>query len=234
MNKLVRYGLLLLVVSLIGLSIFFIGAPVVLANEEAVTSEDYTPAERAAAIKAANVAISRLPQPHQIVAYEQSFIDDVAKAFALVAIARDQYDAEDSDFDDLGKLYTAERHVFKLLAIQAARNAVDLIPPLDQITEADRETIEEARRLVDYAMQEYGATRFQICWRYDYLQDAEDKLPEEIEPEPEPEPEPKPKPDDRVPTPPTGGLSGLVVLGAVLSGAGFYFINMRNSRNGKH
>jgi hypothetical protein len=233
MNKLVRYGLLLLVVSLIGLSIFFIGAPVVLANEEeAVTNEDYTPAERAAAIEAANVAISRLPQPHQIVAYEQAFIDDVAKAFALVEIARDDYDAEDSDFDDLAKLYAAERHVFKLLAIQTARDAIDLIPPLDQITEADRETIEEARRLVDYAMQEYGATRFQICWRYDYLQDAEDKLPEEVEPEPQPKPEP-PK-DDRVSTPRTGGISGLVAFGAVLSGIGFYLINRRNSKRGKH
>jgi hypothetical protein len=234
MNKLVRYGLLLLVVSLIGLSIFFIGAPAVLAYEGAVTSQDYSPKDRADAIAAANNAISKLPIPSQIVAYEQAYIDDVANAFALVAIAREKYEAEDSDFKDLAKLYTAERHVLKLFAIQNARNAIDLIPPLDQITEADREAIEEARRLVDYAMQEYGATRFQICWRYDYLQDAEDKLPEEVEPEPEPEPKPKPKPDDRVPTPPTGGISGLVAIGAVLSGAGFYFINRRRSNKGKH
>jgi len=166
MNKLVRYGLLLLVVSLIGLSIFFIGAPVVLANEEeAVTNEDYTPAERAAAIEAANVAISRLPQPHQIVAYEQAFIDDVAKAFALVEIARDDYDAEDSDFDDLAKLYAAERHVFKLLAIQTARDAIDLIPPLDQITEADRETIEETGARATFSLS--NDPRLIASWKPD-------------------------------------------------------------------
>jgi len=218
MKKLVRYGLLLLVVSLIGLTVFLISVPVSFANEETVTSEEYTPEDKAAAVKAANDAISRIPHPSLIVAYEQSYIEEVARAFSLVAVARDEYGAVDSDFEDLAHLYLAEQRVLKMLAIKEAQDAIDLIPPVDQITAEDRPVIEEARRLVDIAMHEYGATAFEICWRYDRLEEAEDALPEEEEPEPEPEPEP----DDRVPTPPTGGMSGLIGIGVVLAGAGLF------------
>ncbi|MBW6464840.1 MAG: hypothetical protein SCJ94_06230 [Bacillota bacterium] len=229
MKKLVKNRLLLIVVLLIGLTVFLIGAPASFANEEAVTSEAYTPADKAAAIKAANDAISRIPHPRLIVAYEQAYIEEVARAFSLVAVAKEQYDAVDSDFEDLAHLYLAEQRVLKMLAIKDAQDAIDLIPPKDQITAEHRALIEEARRLVNIAMTEYGATAFEICWRYDKLKEAEAALPEEEEPEPEPEP--KPKPDDRVPTPPTGGLSGLITIGAVLVGAGFLTVK---KRRGKH
>ncbi len=230
MKKLVRYGLLLLVVSLIGLAILLIGAPVVLANEEAVTNEEYTPAEKAAAIKAANDAIKRIPHPSLIVSYEQSYVDEVARAFALVEIAKEEYGAEDSDFPDLASLYEAELRVLKMYAIKNAQDAIDLIPPKEQITSEHRGLIEDARRLVNIAMNDFGATPFDICWRYDKLQEAEDALPEEEEPEPE-QPKPEPKPDDRVPTPPTGGISGLITLGIILSGAG---LMAARKRRGKH
>jgi hypothetical protein len=77
-------------------------------------------------------------------------------------------------------------------------------------------------------MNDFGATPFDICWRYDKLQEAEDALPEEEEPEPE---QPKPRPDDRVPTPPTGGIPGLITLGIILSGAG---LMAAKKRKGKH
>ncbi len=230
MKRLVRYGLLLLVVSLIGLSILLIGAPVSFANEEAVlTNETYTPAEQAAAIKAANDAIKKIPHPSMIVSYEQYYIDLVANAFALVEIARDEFDAQDSDFEDLNHLYLAEQRVLRMFAVKDAQDAIDLIPPKDQITEDHREIIKEARRLVDIAMNDFGATAFEICWRYDRLKEAEGALPEEEEPEPEPKPEPKP--DDRRPTPPTGGLSGVITLGVLLSGAGLL---VARRRRGKH
>lgn len=231
MKKLVRYGLLLLVVSLISLLVFLVCTPSVFANEEeaeegeeseveaVVTSEEITPAEKAAAIKAANDAISKIPAPNLIVSYEQSYINQIANAFALVERAKNKYGAEDSDFPELARLYEAEVRVMKMYAIQNARDAIDLIPPKDQITEEHREVIEEARRLVNVAMNEYGATPFEICWRYDKLKEAEDALPDEEPAEPKPE-KPKPKPDDRRPTPPTGGLTGLVGLGTFLSVAG--------------
>ena len=233
MKKLTRYGLLLLVISLISFMVFFVYAPSVLANEEegepeteaAVTSEDYTPAKKAAAIEAANKAIEKIVHPSLIVAYEQSYINEVANAFALVEHAKTNYGAEDSDFPNLAKLYEAEKRVLKMYAIKNAQDAIDLIPPKDQITEEHRPHIEEARRLVDIAMYEFGATPFEICWRYDKLNEAEDALPDEEPEEEAPKPEkPKPKPDGRKPTPPTGGLSGLVALGTLLSVAGLMAI----------
>lgn len=61
----------------------------------------------------------------------------------------------------------------KFAAIQAARDAIDKIPPTAEITSADRGKISEARRLVDIAMLQYGASAFDICWRYDVLAAAE-------------------------------------------------------------
>ncbi len=239
MKKLVRYGLLLLVVSLIGLSLLAIGAQTVHANEEqeaALQEEQVTAEAKAAAIKAANEAIRRLPDPKNIIAYERSFIQEVAVALSLIETAREEHGAVDSDFINLAKLYEAERTVFKFLAIKAAQDAIDLIPPKSQITEADRAAIEEARRLTDIAIYEHGATAFDICWRYDVLGRAEDEIgePEEIEeePAPAPVPEPKPKPDERQPTPPTGGIAVSVVAGLSIIGAGLVFMSRR--RKGRH
>lgn len=226
MKKPVRNTLLLLVVLFACLSVLIMSAPVAFATEQTTTQSDQEYlANRASAIARAKYAIGKIPDPSKIAAYEQDFIDRVAQAFALVEIAREEFDVEDHEIDNLAHLYEAEKRVLRMLAIRAAQDAIDLIPPADQITEEHRALIEEARRLVNIAIYEHGATEFEICWRLDKLKEAEGVLPEE------PEPEPKPKPDDRLPTPPTGGITGLIMLGAALSGTGLL---IANRRRGKH
>lgn len=237
MKKPVRIGLLLICISLICLSLFLFSSQVVYANEEEVveeeeeseelSEEEIFDMEKAEAIKAADDAIRRMTNPRFIVGYEQAFVEEVAYAISLVEYAREEYDAEDGDFADLEKLNQAEKQVLKYLAIKAAQDAIDKIPPIEDITEEDRAVIEEARRLVKIAIEEHGATPFQICWRYEYLEDAEDRLPEEEEPEPEPE-----KPDDREPTPPTGGASGAVAIGLIMAGTGLFTLHRK--RKGCH
>jgi hypothetical protein len=239
MKKLVKYGLLLVVVSLIGLSILIINPMIGYANvDEAEINLDYTPAEKTAAIAAANDAIRRLPDPDSIVAYEQSYINDAARAFVLVQKAKDEFGAVDADFPELAKLYAAEQRVYKMLAIRDAQNAIDQIPPLSHITEEHRPLIEEARRLTRIAMEVYGATAFDICWRYDVLNGAEEKIGEKEEPEPEPEPEPQPEPKPAPkpkPTPPTGGAIASLTVGLGLTVAGMIFARKRKIlRKGKH
>jgi hypothetical protein len=233
MSKLVRYGLLLLVVSMIGLSLFVISPQAVYATEEEIELEqaaefEYTEAERTSAIVAANNAILRIPRASQIVSLDQVAITLIAEARALVEHAKEYYHAEDKDFPSLSKLVEAENIVLKLLAVRAAQDAIDALPPISLITEEDRAAVEEARRLVDIAMVVHGATRFDICWRLDLLIDIEDKFDDV---EPEPEPTPPPKPDDRIPTPPTGGMPGLIAMGLLLSGAGMLFVKQRKGRH---
>jgi len=235
MNKPVKYGLLLLALLLIGLSFFTVGAQTVYATEEEaeseLTSQELNSQEKADAIKAANDAISKIVEPDLIIAYEEKFVQNVARARSLVEIAREEYDAVDSDFKNLNLLNRAEHKVLMLLAIQEFKDAVDKIPPLDEITEADRPLIEEARRLATIAIEEYGATPFSLCWRYYYIEDAEDRLDDvDEEPEPEPEPEPAEPIDDRRPTPPTGGLTGTAAIGALLAGAGFLLTKKKYHR----
>ncbi len=235
MKKLGRYGLLLLVVSLICFSILILSPQVGYANvDEAAINLNYTPAEKAAAIAAANDAIRRLPNPEYIVSYEQSYINDAARAFVLVQKAKEEFGAVDADFPELAKLYAVEQRVYKMLAIRDAQRAIDLIPPASEITEEDWPLILEARRLVQYAMEVYGATEFDICWRYDVLKEAEKKVEDKPEPEP-PKPEPKPEPKPK-PTPPTGGaLAASVSAGIALCTAGAFLIRQRTRRKrGKH
>jgi len=237
MKKLVKYGLLLVVVSLIGFSILVINPMIGYANvDEAEVNLEYTPAEKAAAIAAANDAIHRLPDPDSIVTYEQAYINEAARAFVLVQKAKDEYGAVDADFPELAILYAAEQRVYKMLAIRDAQNAIDLIPPIEQITEEHRPLIEEARRLTRIAMEVYGATAFDICWRYDVLKGAEEKIGEKEEPEPEPEPQPAPKPEPKpTPTPPTGGAIVSLSAGLGLTAAGIFFARKRRiQKKGKH
>jgi len=235
MKKLVRYGLLLLVVSLIGFSILILSSQVSYANvDEASIQLGFTPAEKAAAISVANDAIRRLPNPEMIVAYEQAFIDEAARAFVLVHKAKEEFGAVDADFPELAKLYAVEQRVYKMLAIKEAQDAIDMIPPVEYITEEHWPLILEAQRLVRIAMEVYGATEFDICWRYDKLKAAEEEVGEEPEPKPIPKPEPKPKPKPI--TPPTGGGLLSVSAGLVLCVAGTAFIRSRsnNNKRGKH
>jgi hypothetical protein len=236
MKKLVRYGLLFFVVALIGLTILTLSPRISFANvDEAELLLAYTPAEKAAAIAAANDAIRRLPDPDTIVAYEQAYIDEAARAFVLVQKAKEEFGAVDADFPELAKLYAAEHRVYKMLAIREAQQAIDLIPPATHITEEHWPLIREASRLTKIAMEVYGATAFDICWRYDKLKEAEKKVEDEPEPVPEPpKPEPKPKPKP-TPTPPTGGAMLSVAAGLGLCAVGAMIAKRRHQkRRGKH
>lgn len=218
MKKLVKNGLLLLLIILFVLFYPLLGNQVVLANEEdeAVTEENYTPEERTAAIKAANDAILLIPSTDFIISAEQQEISAlIVHARSLVEIAKSEFDAVDSDFAHLGKLLEAEKKFYKLQAIKAARDAVDAIPASTEVNEEYIAAVEYARQLVDIAMEEHGATYFDICWRYDALEEAERRVDEEPrEPKPiEPKPEPRP-------TPPTGGFHLALALGFIISGAG--------------
>ncbi len=252
MNKLVRYGLLLFVVSLIGFSLLVICPQIGYANEEAELG--YTSEQKAAAIAVANDAIKRLPDPERIVAYEQAFINDVSRAFVLVYKAMEEFGAVDADFPELAKLFAAEKRVYKMLAIREAQAAIDMIPPLSQITIEHIPLIIEARRLTMVAMELYGATEFDICWRYTKLKDAEKKVEEEPGPGPEPEPEPQPEPEPPkpepkpqpepeppkpepkpIPTPPTGGTLLTFAAGLSFFIAGNLVLKRRRMKGkGKH
>ena len=239
MEKLVRYGLLFFVVSLICLTIVTLSPQVSYANvDEAEAELGYTPAEKAVAIAAANDAIRRLPNPEYIVSYEQSYINEAARAFVLVHKAKEEFGAVDADFPELAKLYAVEHRVYKMLAIRDAQQAIDLIPPASHITEEHWPLIIEASRLTQIAMDVYGATAFDICWRYDKLKEAEKKVDDEPEPEPvppQPEPEP-PKPEPKpTPTPPTGGVLLSVSAGLALCATGAVILKRRKQRRkGKH
>ena len=231
MKEPVKFGLLLLVVLMISFSVLSVGSQVVCANEEEATTKVYTPEEKAAAVKAADDSILRilLIERFMLSADLQDFLADVIRSRILVDAAKEKYGAVDEDFLYLNKLIEAELRAEKFLAIIAARDAIDVISLYAVSSDEYREAVKEARRLVDIAMNEYGATYVDICWRYDALLIAEKKLEDEPEPEPEPEPKP-PKPDDRRPTPPTGGFSVALAVGLIASGTGMLLIKQRIRR----
>ena len=160
MRKIPRFILFSVVFMLVGLMCLTVSTQVVNASTLAP--------DKAGAIQAANEAINKLYLP---VAYEQAFVQEVANARALVTHAKSK-GATDADITGLTKLLNAENLVKRFAAIQAARDAIDRIPPTAEITSADRGRITEARRLVDIAMA-LGASEFDICWRYDTLVAAE-------------------------------------------------------------
>ncbi|HSW36710.1 MAG TPA: hypothetical protein VLH18_08935 [Candidatus Limnocylindrales bacterium] len=200
MQKRYMFGLLRVMVLLIACSF------VVLLPQTANAVEPKT-----AAVNAAVEAISELPPVSQIVAVDQIVIVRVAEARALVEKAREEHFAVDADFPNLADLLLAERRVARVFAIHFAKEAVRALPPREELTPADRPAVVEARRLVNIAIEEHGVTPFELCWPYDALIDAEDQMDEF-----EPEPEPAPVPEVRQPTPPTGGLSGLLPAGSLL------------------
>lgn len=201
MRRLFRFGMLLVVVLMVGLICFSVSAQEVNAANHAT--------DKAGAIAAANKAIDAIYIP---VAYEQAFVEDVANARALVTHAKTK-GAVDADFTGLTKLVNAENEVKKFAAIQAARDAIDRIPPTAEITSADRGRIAEARRLVNLAMQ-YGASEFDICWRYDVLAAAERADTGAV------------LSDTALPA--TGAMDAATLIGTLLAGTGVLFgIKMR-------
>lgn len=191
MRKLFRLGTFLIIVIFVGLICFSVSAQGVYATTYAQ--------DKAGAIQAANAAINSIMIP---VAYEQAFVQDVANARALVTHAKTK-GAVDADITGLAKLVNAEKEVKKFAAIQAARDAIDKIPPTAEIASADKGKISEARRLVDVAMKQYGASVFDICWRYDVLIAAE-KAANLIKPA----------------LPATGALDVATLVGTLLAGTG--------------
>lgn len=239
MSKAPRYGLLPFVLLIICLFILGAGAGSVLATEDEAEAveQSYTEAQKSAAIRAANEAILQIPQPRYIIHTRQLAVQRVYRARALVDESINVYGAVEADFPGLKQLVEAEEKVLMIAAIEEFHQAIDKLPPLDQITEADRAAVEEARRLADLALQ-YGATRFDLCWWYDALRDAEDKInnndndendenDEEVD-ENDNDEDKIDKPEEPLrPMPPTGGVAGAIAAGLIFSGAGIYLIRKR-------
>ncbi len=226
MSKLARYGFLFIVL-LVGLTVLAFGTQTVYATNESEVELTSADADKEAAIEAADRAIRRVPKSFR---YLDPVIEEsITEARALVDTAMADYGAERADFDDLDRLEAAEWQKEKSEAVQAARDAIDKIPPPAQITEEHRPIIEEARRLTDIAMEDYGATRLDLCWRYQALVDAEDRLDDVVEPDPDPAPDPDPDPDPD-PLPPTGAITTTIVSGLLLTGAGLLFLGKRKNR----
>ena len=117
------------------------------------------------------------------------------------------------------QLVYANEDAEKAAAIQAAKDAIDALPEFPEISNEHRPAVEEARRLADIAMTEYGATRFELCLRIVLLEMIEEKLEKFVDEE---------EPDEVMPLPPTGGTFALPLLGILLTGAGLFI-----ARNGK-
>jgi len=210
MNKLARYGIFFIVL-MVCLAVLAVSSQPVQATAGS------TDADKEAAIEAANHAISRVPKHFRHV--DPVIENSIKEARELVDAAMKNYGATRGDFPDLNRLEAAEKQLEKMDAIQAARDAIDKIPPPLQITEEHRNIIEEARRLTAIAMEQYGATYFDLCWRYKVLEDAEDRLDDVDDPDPEPDP-----------LPPTGAMSTTIVSGLLLTGTGLLLWGKRKNR----
>ena len=214
MGRSTKNGTLFFAVLVLALMISLFAAQGVEANDSE-EGED-------AAIRAAIEAIKDIRRsPDRIVSLNQRAVDDVAEARALVEEAKDEYGIDEEDIANIDTLRESEERVEKLLAVEEAKEAMDELPPPSEATAEDMPAIERARELVDIAKEDYGATRFDLCWGLDRLEEVEEK----VDPEPEPEPDPDPE------LPPTGGLATSIISGAALTGAGLFFIGKRHKRN---
>jgi len=220
MYKLAKSKRLFVFVLLISLTLLAFNVQTIYATETDETAIDQpsTNPLKESAIEAADRAIRWLPRPDNIRFLSPKIENDIAEAQALVDTAKNVHGATDEDFADLEKLQAVKDQVEKRKAIFAARDAIDLIPPPGTVTEEDRELVEEARRLVNIAIEEYGATDFDLCWRLFKLEKAEERVDEKPAPDPE-------DPDD--PLPPTGAMVTSIVSGLLLLGTGLFFLGKR-------
>jgi len=156
------------------------------------------------AIDAANKAIADLPDVDDLTL---DYKEDVEKARELVDAAK-ELGAEDDDFDELGKLEDAEKKIELLEAIKAADDAILALPALDELTLDDKPDVVAARALVNKA-KDMGATDDDFTYLAT-LRAAENRI-RELE--------------EKVPTPPTGGMNYFLPLGMlVLLGGLFFFL----------
>ena len=223
MYKLAKSKRLFVFVLLISLTLLAFNVQTIYATETDETAIDQpsTNPLKESAIEAADRAIRWLPRPDNIRFLPPNIENDIAEAQALVDTAKRVHGATDDDFADLEKLEAVKERVEIRKAIFAARDAIDLIPPPGTITEEDRDVIEEARRLVNIAIEDYGATDFDLCWRLRKLEISEERVDEK----PVPAPEDPDDPED--PLPPTGAMVTSIVSGLLLLGTGLFFLGKR-------
>ena len=167
-------------------------------------------AAKQAAIDAADAAIADLPDPDDI---ELTDKDDVEAARALVEVAKDDHDAVDSDFEDLEKLVDVEEMIDKLEAIKTADDAILALPSVDSLKLDDKPDVVAARALVNKAKDDHDAVDADFTYLA-RLTAAENRI-KELE--------------GLQPTPPTGGVQYLILIGLVIviTGAMVYYRRSR-------
>lgn len=165
---------------------------------------------RQKAIDAANAAIAALPDPTEITLADKP---DVEAARALVDAAKSDHDAEDDDFEDLGKLVETEEMIAKLEAIKAADDAIAALPSVENLTLDDKPAVVAARALVNKAKDDHGAVDDDFN-NLATLRAAENRI-KELE--------------GLVPTPPTGTAGYVASAGLLLIALGFMVYFKRKS-----
>jgi len=159
------------------------------------------------AIDAANKAIADLPDVDDLTL---DYKEDVEKARELVDAAK-ELGAEDDDFDELSKLEDAEKKIELLEAIKAADDAILALPALDELTLDDKPDVVAARALVNKA-KDMGATDDDFTYLAT-LRAAENRI-RELE--------------EKVPTPPTGGMNYFLPLGMLVILGGLFLLIKRS------
>ncbi len=174
-----------------------------------VTVISVTDAKKAA-IDAADAAIADLPDPDDVELTDQ---DDVEAARALVKVAKDDHGAVDSDFEDLERLVDAEEMIDKLEAIKTADDAILALPSVDSLKLDDKPDVVAASALVNKAKDDHDAVDADFTYLA-RLTAAENRI-KELE--------------GLQPTPPTGGVQYLILLGLVIviAGAMVYYRRRR-------
>jgi len=135
----------------------------------------------------------------------------VTTARATVETVMRDHGVKTSDISNYSKLTDAEKAIAKCDAIRAAEVAIDDLPEVDKLTLPDKSKVENARRLVELAKSQYGATNEDFR-NYSRLVAAENKI-KELE--------------GLKPTPPTGGASIYLMGGLLLLVSGAVILKRR-------
>lgn len=150
-----------------------------------------------AAIDAACDAVAALPDADKLTLDDKA---DVVAARALVVKAKTDHGAVDADFICLPRLVAAESAIAKLEAIKAACDAVAALPDVDKLTLDDKPDVVAARALINKVKTDHGAVDADFAC-LSKLVLAENKI-KELE--------------GLKPTPPTGGMSYILLGGGAI------------------
>lgn len=170
--------------------------------------------DKAEAIKRANDAIAALPALESITLANREAVEN---ARFWVDSAKNQHGAVDADFPELFKLVAAERRIAKLDAIRLADEAILALPSQEALTLDDKPKVVAARALVESAKRDHGAVDadFQYLLK---LVAAENRI-RELEGE--------------RPTPPTGGMTYLIIAALLFVALGVFASFRRSQLNVK-